>query len=186
VGQGPGQCAECGAGTVHGADRRTLYSTENHIKVFQPVKFKSLKISHLEHHAQISDSTRSPWLPSRASGTMMMVVQLVSLFSTPKGTPMTTSRDWFDPVVREAKVENYTWHHNRNSFASRLAMSGADIRTIAQLMGHGTIQMSMRYAHCLQTTTKQQLTTGWLSTRSMGHQNGHRTRRVTNKYTSHL
>jgi site-specific recombinase XerD len=26
-------------------------------------------------------------------------------------------------------------------------MSGADIRTIAQLLGHGTIQMSMRYAH---------------------------------------
>jgi integrase len=26
-------------------------------------------------------------------------------------------------------------------------MAGVDIRTIAQLMGHATIQMSMRYAH---------------------------------------
>jgi integrase len=68
-------------------------------------------------------------------------------FLNSKGTPMTTSRDWFDPVVRDAKVENYTGHHNRHSFASRLAVSGADIRTIAQLMGHGTIQMPMRYAH---------------------------------------
>jgi site-specific recombinase XerD len=60
---------------------------------------------------------------------------------------MTTHRDWFDPAVKEAKIVDYTWHHNRHTFASRLAMSAADIRTIAQLMGHGTIQMSMRYAH---------------------------------------
>jgi integrase len=68
-------------------------------------------------------------------------------FLNSKGTPMTTHRDWFDPAVLEAKVPNYTWHKNRHTFASRLAMASVDIRTIAQLMGHGTIQMSMRYAH---------------------------------------
>ena len=68
-------------------------------------------------------------------------------FLNSKGTPMTTHRDWFDPAVEEAKVSDYTWHKNRHTFASRLAMAGVDIRTIAQLMGHGTIQMSMRYAH---------------------------------------
>ena len=50
---------------------------------------------------------------------------------------MTTHRDWFDPAVAEAKVPDYTWHKNRHTFASRLAMAGVDIRTIAQLMGHG-------------------------------------------------
>src|SRR5271170_3940672 len=68
-------------------------------------------------------------------------------FLNSKGTPMTTHRDWFDPAVEEARVPYYTWHKNRHTFASRLAMAGVDIRTIAQLMGHGTIQMSMRYAH---------------------------------------
>jgi len=68
-------------------------------------------------------------------------------FLNSKGTPMNTHRDWFDPAVGEAKVSNYTWHKNRHTFASRLAMAGVDIRTIAQLMGHGTLQMSMRYAH---------------------------------------
>jgi integrase len=68
-------------------------------------------------------------------------------FLNSRGTPMTTHRDWFDPAVAEAKVPDYTWHKNRHTFASRLAMAGVDIRTIAQLMGHGTIQMSMRYAH---------------------------------------
>jgi integrase len=68
-------------------------------------------------------------------------------FLNSKGTPMKTHRDWFDPAVEGAKVPGYTWHKNRHTFASRLAMAGVDIRTIAQLMGHGTIQMSMRYAH---------------------------------------
>ncbi len=60
---------------------------------------------------------------------------------------MNTHRDWFDPAVAQANVSDYTWHKNRHTFASRLAMAGVDIRTIAQLMGHATIQMSMRYAH---------------------------------------
>ncbi len=68
-------------------------------------------------------------------------------FLNAKGTPMNTHRDWFDPAVGEAKVSDYTWHKNRHTFASRLAMAGVDIRTIAQLLGHGTLQMSMRYAH---------------------------------------
>jgi integrase len=69
------------------------------------------------------------------------------VFVNSKDTPMTAHREWFDPAVKEAKVQNFTWHKNRHTFASRLAMAGVDIRTIAQLMGHATIQMSMRYAH---------------------------------------
>jgi hypothetical protein len=37
--------------------------------------------------------------------------------------------------------------HSRHTFASRLVMAGVDIRTVAELMGHKTIQMTMRYAH---------------------------------------
>lgn len=35
----------------------------------------------------------------------------------------------------------------RHTFASRLVMAGVDLRTVAQLMGHNTIQMAMCYAH---------------------------------------
>lgn len=58
-----------------------------------------------------------------------------------------TNRDWFEPAIKQAKIEDYTWHCNRHTFASRLVMAGVDIRTVAQLMGHATIQMTMRYAH---------------------------------------
>jgi integrase len=69
------------------------------------------------------------------------------VFLNSEGTPMKAHRDWFDPSVVDASIADYTWHCNRHTFASRLAMAGIDIRTIAQLMGHRTIQMSMRYAH---------------------------------------
>lgn len=49
--------------------------------------------------------------------------------------------------MEEARLRDYTWHCNRHTFPSRLVMSGVDIRTVAYLMGHATIQMTMRYAH---------------------------------------
>jgi len=63
------------------------------------------------------------------------------------GNQLRSARDWFEPAVKEAGLENYTWHCNRHTFASRLVMAGVDIRTVGQLMGHATIQMTMRYAH---------------------------------------
>jgi len=56
-------------------------------------------------------------------------------------------KHWFDKAVENAKVENFTWYSLRHSFASRFVMAGVDIRTVAELMGHQTIQMTMRYAH---------------------------------------
>ncbi len=49
--------------------------------------------------------------------------------------------------LRRQALKDYTWHCNRHTFASRLVMAGVDLRTVAQLMGHSTIQMTMRYSH---------------------------------------
>jgi site-specific recombinase XerD len=56
-------------------------------------------------------------------------------------------KHWFGPAVREAGIQDFTWYCLRHSFASRLVMAGVDLRTVADLMGHKTIQMTMRYAH---------------------------------------
>jgi len=34
-----------------------------------------------------------------------------------------------------------------HTFASRLVMAGVDLRTVAELLGHRTLQMVMRYSH---------------------------------------
>src|SRR5262249_47477184 len=54
---------------------------------------------------------------------------------------------WFAHAVREAKVQDFTWHDLRHTFASRLVMAGVDIRTVQELMGHKSISRTMRYAH---------------------------------------
>jgi integrase len=63
------------------------------------------------------------------------------------GDSLQGSRGWFPSALEEAKIEGYTWHCNRHTFASRLVMAGVDLRTVAELLGHRTLQMVMRYSH---------------------------------------
>jgi integrase len=60
--------------------------------------------------------------------------------------PHSLRREWA-PAVREAGIKDFRWNDLRHTFASRLAMQGVELRTVAELMGHKTIQMTMRYAH---------------------------------------
>ena len=50
-------------------------------------------------------------------------------------------------ALRRADIQNFRWHDLRHSAASYLAMNGASTREIAEILGHKTLQMSMRYAH---------------------------------------
>jgi integrase len=56
-------------------------------------------------------------------------------------------RSWFEIAVKEAKIEGFTWHCLRHTFASRLVMTNADLRTVAELLRDKTLAMVMRYAH---------------------------------------
>jgi hypothetical protein len=47
---------------------------------------------------------------------------------------------------KRGKVEGYSWHCNPHTFASRLVVAGVDLRTVAELLGHRTLQMVMRYS----------------------------------------
>jgi integrase len=46
-----------------------------------------------------------------------------------------------------SRLEDYTWHCNRHTFASRLVMAGVDLRTVQELGGWASLAMVMRYAH---------------------------------------
>lgn len=56
-------------------------------------------------------------------------------------------RWWFEPALAEAKITGYTWHNNRHTFCSWLAIAGVSIKEIQTLAGHKTITMAARYAH---------------------------------------
>lgn len=69
------------------------------------------------------------------------------VFQNNSGTRLLSPRFWFDDAVGKAKLKDFTWHCLRHTFASRLVMAGVDLRTVQELMGHKTIQMTVRYAH---------------------------------------
>lgn len=62
-------------------------------------------------------------------------------------TGLKSARGWFVSALEDANIKGYTWHCNRHTFASRLAMAGVDIRTIGELLGHKSLAMTMRYSH---------------------------------------
>jgi integrase len=63
------------------------------------------------------------------------------------GERLLAPRHWFVIAVRKAGLADFTWNDLRHTFASRLVMAGVDIVTVAALMGHKKIQMTMRYSH---------------------------------------
>jgi integrase len=50
-------------------------------------------------------------------------------------------------ACRKAGLRQIGWHVLRHTFASHLAMRGAPLKAIQELLGHATIEMTMRYAH---------------------------------------
>jgi integrase len=56
-------------------------------------------------------------------------------------------RRWLEKAIKDARIRNFRWHDLRHTYASRLVMSGVDLRTVQTLMGHKQIAMTMKYAH---------------------------------------
>jgi site-specific recombinase XerD len=55
-------------------------------------------------------------------------------------------------ALREAgrdagRLDGYTWHCNRHTFASRLVMANVDLRSVQTLGGWRTLTMVARYSH---------------------------------------
>jgi integrase len=46
-----------------------------------------------------------------------------------------------------SRLDGYTWHANRHTFASRLVMAEVKMRTVQELGGWKTLSMVQRYAH---------------------------------------
>ncbi|MFQ5512381.1 MAG: tyrosine-type recombinase/integrase [Candidatus Krumholzibacteriia bacterium] len=53
----------------------------------------------------------------------------------------------FQRAVRESGIKPCRFHDLRHTFATRMVMSGADLHTLKQIMGHASIQTTLKYSH---------------------------------------
>lgn len=60
--------------------------------------------------------------------------------------PMDITTPW-ETALKRAGIKDFRFHDLRHSAASYLAMNGASLAEIAEILGHKTLQMVKRYAH---------------------------------------
>lgn len=68
--------------------------------------------------------------------------------------PMDLRWQW-DNVVEKANLENFKFHDLRHTAASYLAMNGASLLEIAEILGHKTLAMVKRYSHLTKKHTAE-------------------------------
>ncbi len=66
-------------------------------------------------------------------------------------------REAWDEARLAAEIEDFTFHDLRHSAASYLAMSGATLTEIAEVLGHKTLAMVKRYSHLTEAHTRDVL-----------------------------
>jgi integrase len=69
------------------------------------------------------------------------------VFCNDQGGKFHDVRSSFANVLKRAKIEDFTFHDLRHTFASYFVMGGGSLTTLQKLLGHATLAMTMRYAH---------------------------------------
>ncbi len=105
-----------------------LHETKNGDR--RRVPLSGLALSLLQEHAKIRRLDTPLLFPSN---------------SNPQN-PIDLRKPWLN-ALKAAGIIDFHWHDLRHSTASYLAMNGASLAEIAEILGHKTLSMVKRYAH---------------------------------------
>lgn len=67
--------------------------------------------------------------------------------NTKTGTAFTNIYKGFTNALKNANIENFTFHDLRRTVGTRMLTSGSDIRTVQQQLGHSRVTTTERYTH---------------------------------------
>lgn len=69
------------------------------------------------------------------------------IFARKDGQKPYDLRTQWENALKRAGITDFRFHDLRHTTASNLAMNGASLRDIAEVLGHKTLQMTKRYSH---------------------------------------
>jgi integrase len=112
----------------------TLHDTKNKERRLLPLAHYALQL--MEEHNKVKNMASDLVFPSPSN--LMR--------------PWDSRSSWLF-ALQKANIQNFRFHDLRHSCASYLAMNGASLAEIAEVLGHKTLQMVKRYAHLSEAHT---------------------------------
>jgi len=117
------------------------------------LKFEDIDFSHNIIQVKNSKSGKRRFIPmNRTLANLLMEIKQKNgnspyVFASRKGDPRKDFRCSFTEALRKANIKNFRFHDLRHTCASHLVTSGIDLLTVKELLGHSSLEMTMRYAH---------------------------------------
>jgi len=111
----------------------------------------SLSMLTIRGHATKSGQTRHIPLNDEALETLKQWQLLCNgnelVFPSSTGNKLKNVNTPWRRLIKAASITDFRFHDLRHTFASKLVMSGVDLNTVRELLGHADIKMTLRYAH---------------------------------------
>jgi len=113
------------------------------------------QINFNEREITVFDSKSKEYLTVLINDTLLNTLLMLKqerisdfVFPNPEtGKPFKTVRRSFNNACRRANIKDLRFHDLRHTFGSRLNQKGADIRSVQDLLGHHSLEMTKRYTH---------------------------------------